>query len=269
MIVIGEKINGTRKAVGAAIRERNMEFIQGLAISQVAAGSTYLDVNAGTAPEREPDDMAWLVSTVQEVTDTPLCLDSANPKTLKAGLSLIQRTPIINSVSGEKHRIENVLPLALEYKAGVILLALDDKVGIPGTSAGRLEIVHLLVKLAKDGGLKENQLFIDPLVTAISTGDTNAIVTYDSIRSVHETYPEAHITCGLSNISFGMPLRSLINQTFMAMCIQAGLDSAITDPNDRNLKAVMLSAEMLMGKDRFCQNFSRAFRANTIGPKNN
>ena len=269
MIVIGEKINGTRKAVGAAIRERDVEFIQQLATGQVEAGSSYLDVNAGTSPEREPEDMAWLVSTVQQVTDTPLCLDSANPEALKAGLELVERTPLINSVSGEKHRIDNVLPLALQHKTGLILLALDDTVGIPATAEGRMDIVHRLVKLAKGGGLTEDQLFVDPLVTAISTGDTNAMITYDAIRSVHEAYPEAHITCGLSNISFGMPLRSLINQTFMAMCIQMGLDSAITDPNDRNLKGVMLAAEMLMGKDRFCQKYSGAFRANAIGPINN
>ena len=269
MIVIGEKINGTRKAVGAAVRNRDAEFLKQLALSQVEAGSDYLDVNAGTPPEREPDDMAWLVETVQSVTDTPLCLDSANPKALKAGLERVDKTPLINSVSGEKQRIEGVLPLALEYKTGLILLALDDTVGIPNTCEGRLEIVHRLVGLAKDGGLAENQLFVDPLVTAISTGDKNALITFDTVRGVNAAYPEAHITCGLSNISFGMPLRSLINQTFMCMCIQLGLDSAIIDPNDRNLMGAMMAAEMLTGKDKFCQRFSRAFRSNRIGPKNN
>jgi 5-methyltetrahydrofolate corrinoid/iron sulfur protein methyltransferase len=269
MIIIGEKINGTRKKVGAAIRERDAEHIKQLALSQVEAGSNYLDVNAGTSPQREPDDMAWLVECIQSVTNCPLCLDSANPKALKAGLEIVNQTPVINSVSGEKPRIEGVLPLALEYKTGLILLALDDEVGIADSAAGRLEIAHRLVGLAKDGGLQEDQLFVDPLVTAISTGTQNALITFDSIKSVHEAYPEAHITCGLSNISFGMPLRSLINQTFMAMCIQVGLDSAIIDPNDRNLISMMLAAEMLMGKDKFCQKFSRAYRSGKIGPKSN
>jgi 5-methyltetrahydrofolate corrinoid/iron sulfur protein methyltransferase len=267
MIIIGEKINGTRKAVGVAIQTRDAEFIRQLALSQVEAGSDYLDVNAGTAPELEPDDMAWLVDTIQAVTDTPLCLDSANPKALKAGLTRVKKTPIINSVSGEKPRIEGVLPLALEYKTHLILLALDDKTGIPATWQGRLDIVHRLVALAREGGLSEDQLFVDPLVTAISTGDQNARITFDSIQKITEAYPQAHITCGLSNISFGMPLRSLINQTFMAMCIQMGLDSAIIDPNDRNLMGVMRSSEMLLGKDAFCQKFTKSFRANLIGPK--
>lgn len=267
MIIIGEKINGTRKAVGAAIRERDTEQIKQLARDQVAAGSTYLDVNAGTALEREPDDMAWLVTTIQEVVDVPLCLDSANPEALRAGLALVKKTPLINSVSGEKPRIEGVLPLALEYKTGLILLALDDVVGISDTCEGRLEIVHRLVALAKQGGLDEDQLFVDPLVTAISTGTNNALVTFEAIKTIRQTYPDVHITCGLSNISFGMPLRSLINQTFMTMCIQMGLDSAITDPNDRALTGAIAAAEMLMGQDRFCQNFSKAYRNGNIGPQ--
>ncbi len=268
MIIIGEKINGTRKIVGAAIRDRNADFIKQLAISQVEAGSHYLDVNAGTHPDREPDDMAWLVEIIQVATDIPLCLDSANPKALKSGLSQVNKTPIINSVSGEKQRINHVLPLALEYKTSLILLALDDSVGIPNTCQGRMDIIHRLVRLAKNGGLKEDQLFLDPLVTTISTGDKNALISYDSIKGISKAFPKAHITCGLSNISFGMPLRSLINRTFMSMCIQVGLDSAIIDPNDRNLMGAMLAAEMLVGKDRFCQNFGRAYRAGQIGPNN-
>ncbi len=266
MIVIAEKINGTRKAVGAAVRDRDAEFIKNLALSQVEAGSSYLDINAGTTPDREPEDMAWLVETVQSVTDTPLCLDSANPAALEAALSLVKKTPVINSVSGEKNRIEGVLPLALKHKTGLILLALDDETGIPNTCEGRMEIVHRLVGLAKEGGLAENQLYVDPLVTTISTGDKNAMITYDAIKETRAAYPEIHITCGLSNISFGMPLRSLINQTFLSMCVQVGLDSAIINPNDRSLKGVMLAAEMLVGRDKFCQKFNRAFRSKQIGP---
>jgi cobalamin-dependent methionine synthase I len=265
MIVIGEKINGTRKAVCAAIRDRDAAFIKAMATSQVDAGSDYLGVNAGTSPEREPDDLAWLIEIVQSVTDVPLCLDSANPKALKAGLARVDKTPIINSVSGEKKRIEGVLPLALEYKTSLILLALDDTHGIPDSCEGRLEIVHRLVGLAKDGGLLENQLYVDPLVTTISTGDRNALITFDSMREVGGAYPDAHITCGLRNISFGMPLRSLINQTFICMCIQMGMDSMIVDPNDRSLMGTMMAAEMLAGKDRHCQRFTRAVRSKRIG----
>ncbi|MGD9187097.1 MAG: dihydropteroate synthase [Desulfobacteraceae bacterium] len=269
MIIIGEKINGTRKAVAQAIRERDAFFIQDLAKQQAEAGADYLDVNAGTDPKREPGDMAWLVTSIQAVCDTPLCLDSANPQALRAGLGLVKHPPMINSVSGETSRIEGVLPLALEFKTDLILLALDDEIGIPDSSAGRMRILDRLIGLARQGGLAEHQLFVDPLVTAISTGTGNAGITFDTIRKIREKYPECHITSGLSNISFGMPLRPLINQTFMAMCVQAGMDSAILNPNDRGLKAVMLASEMLMGKDRFCQNYSQAFRTGRIGDKKN
>jgi cobalamin-dependent methionine synthase I len=264
MIIIGEKINGTRKSVAQAVRERDAAFIQNLAKSQAEAGSAFLDVNAGTAPEREPEDMAWLVTTIQGVSDIPLSLDSANPMALRAGLDLVKRPPIINSVSGERPRVEGVLPLALEYKTSLILLALDDA-GIPNTADGRMKIVDRLSDLAMKGGLKEENLYIDPLVTAISTGTRNALITLETIQKIRTTYPQAHITSGLSNISFGMPLRSLINRTFMAMAVHAGLDSAIADPNDRGLIETMTAAEMLIDRDKYCQKFNRAYRAGRIG----
>jgi 5-methyltetrahydrofolate corrinoid/iron sulfur protein methyltransferase len=266
MIIIGEKINGTRKAVAAAIREKDAELIRDLATRQAECGSTYLDVNAGTAPDREPDDMVWLVSTIQEVCDLPLCLDSANPAALEAGLAAVKAAPMINSVSGEQARIDGVLPLALEHQTDLILLALDDK-GIPETVEGRMEIVRKLVGLAVDGGLTPEQLHIDPLVTAISTGTGNAILTFETIRSIRKEFPNVHITGGASNISFGMPLRPIINRYFMALAIQAGLTSAIINPNDRELKAAIMAAEMMMDRDKYCLNFNKAFRAGEIGPK--
>lgn len=269
MIIIGEKINGTRKSVARAIRERDDAFIGELAKLQAEAGSTYLDINAGTPVDREPADMVWLVKTVQKVCDVPLCIDTANPRALEAGLKVVEQTPIVNSVSGETARVEGILPLALKYKTGLIILALDDETGIPETCEGRLTIVNRLMDLALDGGLSQDQLFVDPLVTAISTGITNALTTYDTIFKIKETYPKAHVTCGLSNISFGMPLRPVINRSFMAMAIQNGLDSAIIDPTDRDLKGAMMAGELLMGLDRHCLNFNRAFRARIIGPASN
>jgi cobalamin-dependent methionine synthase I len=267
MIIIGEKINGTRKAVAEAIIGRDADFIKRLAESQDRAGSDYLDLNAGSPPDREPEDMVWLVENAQAASDLPLCLDSANPTALKACLEVTEKTPLINSLSGERPRIEGVAPLALEHKTGLIILALDDVVGIPKTGEGRMEIVHRLVAMTTEGGLAEEQLFIDPLVTTIATDVDSALVTFDTIRRVKETYPAAHITSGLSNISFGLPARSLINRTFMAMCVMAGLDSAIADPDDRELMGEVFAAEMLMGKDEYCQNFNRAFRAGRIGSK--
>ena len=208
MIIIGEKINGTRKQVAQAIQNRDADFIRQLAERQFESGASYLDINAGTLPQREPEDMAWLVENVQEaVPEAILSLDSANPVALKAGIEKATKTPMINSLSGETSRINGVLPLACEFQTELIVLALDDK-GIPKTSEGRLDIVRRLVEMTRKGGLPDEKLFVDPLVMAISTGTENGNITLETCRKLLEEFPKIHLTCGLSNISFGMPLRS-------------------------------------------------------------
>ncbi|MBI5250597.1 MAG: dihydropteroate synthase [Desulfomonile tiedjei] len=267
MIVIGEKINGTRKPVAKAIQERDAAFIRDLARRQFENGASYLDINAGTLPKREPEDMAWLVEHIQEsVPDAILCLDSANPVALKAGIEKAAKTPMLNSLSGEKFRIDGVLPLACEFKTELIILALDDK-GIPRTSEGRLAIVRNLIEMTRAGGLPDEKLFVDPLVMAISTGTGNGNISLETCRMIHEEFPRVHLTCGLSNISFGMPLRSVLNQAFIVLTIQAGMDSVIVNPEERELRAIMMAAETVLGMDRHCMNFNRAFRAGKIGPK--
>ncbi|MGO9572686.1 MAG: dihydropteroate synthase [Desulfomonilaceae bacterium] len=267
MIIIGEKINGTRKQVAYAIQQRDADFIRELAERQFESGASYLDINAGTLPEREPEDMVWLVGVVQEaVPDGTLCLDSANHKALRAGIEKAAKAPMLNSLSGEQSRVDGVLPLACEFQTELIVLALDDK-GIPKTSEGRLDIVRRLVEMTRKGGLPDEKLYIDPLVMAISTGTENGNITLETCRKLLEEFPKVHLTCGLSNISFGMPLRPMLNQAFMVLAIQAGMDSAIINPEERELRGIMMAAETLVGKDRHCMNFNRAFRAGKIGPK--
>ncbi len=267
MIIIGEKINGTRKQVAKAIQDRDAAFIQNLARSQFENGASYLDINAGTLPRQEPEDMAWLVENVQEAApDAILCLDSANHAALKAGVEKAAKTPMLNSLSGETFRVEGVLPLACEFQTELIVLALDDK-GIPKTSEGRLDIVRRLVEMTRKGGLPDEKLFVDPLVMAISTGIENGNITLETCRKILEEFPKVHLTCGLSNISFGMPLRQILNQAFAVVLIQAGMDSAIVNPEDREFRGITMAAETVLGKDRHCLNFNRAFRSGKIGPK--
>ena len=269
MIIIGEKINGTRKQVAEAIQNRDTDFIRDLAARQFENGASYLDVNAGTLPKREPEDMVWLVETVQKaVPDTTLCLDSANHQALRAGIEKADKVPMLNSLSGEKFRIQGVLPLACEFQTELIMLALDDK-GIPKTSEGRLDIVRSLVEMTRAGGLPDEKLYVDPLVMAISTGTENGNITLETCRKILKEFPKVHLTCGLSNISFGMPLRSILNQAFMVLAVEAGMDSAIINPEERELRGMMMAAETLLGKDRHCLNFNRAFRAGKIGPTPN
>jgi 5-methyltetrahydrofolate--homocysteine methyltransferase len=266
MIVIGEKINGTRKKVGAAIADKDADVIQQLAMAQVDAGADYLDVNAGTTPDKEPDDLAWLIKTVQTVTDVPLCLDSANPSALKAGFTVVRKKPIVNSLSGERERVENILPLVCKEQTGLIVLALDDK-GIPKSVDQRVEIVARLINLTRNGGLPDNNLYIDPLITALSTDIQSGIRAFEAMRAIKKEFPDVHLTAGLSNISFGLPSRSIVNQAFAVLALDAGLDSAIIDPEDQYLQSIMAAAEMTLGRDRFCSNYTRMFREGKIVKK--
>ncbi len=260
MQIIGEKINGTRKRVAQAIAERDAAFIQDLARKQAEAGSTWLDVNAGTLPSREPDDLVWLIETVQAVVDTPLCLDSANPEALAVAIRSVRQTPMINSISGEPQRLESVLPLAAEHGCPVIALAMD-ATKIPETSEARVAVIHKVMEATRAAGVPDEHVYVDPLTLTIGTNPESGPIFFDTLRAVHAAYPNVHLTAGLSNISFGLPARSFINRAFLTLAGAAGLDSAILDPRDQELKAALLAAELVLGRDRYCLNYTRAYRA--------
>jgi cobalamin-dependent methionine synthase I len=258
--IIGEKINGTRKRVAQAIQERDGAFIQNLAREQAAAGADWLDANAGTAPQREPDDLIWLVENIQAAVDTPVCLDSANPKALELAIKSVNKTPMINSISLEPARLEGVLPIVAAHKCPAVALAMDEK-GIPKTKEERISIIGRMLEKTRSLGIPDGNLYFDPLAMTIATGSENGLVFFDTIREIRKQFPEVHMTCGLSNISFGMPARSFINRVFLAYAMEAGLDCAICDPNNQDIKTTMLAAELLLGNDKHCLKFTRAFRA--------
>lgn len=260
MEIIGEKINGTRKRVAQAIADRDATFIQDLARQQAEAGSAWLDVNAGTHPEQEPEDLVWLIEIIQAVVDTPLCLDSANPQALAVAIKAVRQTPMINSISGEPQRLEGILPLVAEFGCRVIALAMDDK-NIPETSEARVAVVHKVINATRTASIPDEHIYVDPLAMTISTNIQSGMIFFDTLRAVHVAYPEVHFTVGLSNISFGLPARSFINRAFLTMALEAGLDSAILDPLDQELKAALLAAELVLGRDRHCLNYTRAYRA--------
>jgi 5-methyltetrahydrofolate--homocysteine methyltransferase len=263
MQVIGEKINGTRKRVARAIAARDAEFIQDLARKQTEAGAVWLDVNAGTMPAREPDDLVWLIETIQAVIDTALCLDSANPTALEKGISVVNKTPMINSISGEPNRLADILPIVVTHGCPVIALAMDDK-GIPRLPEDRMAVIREIMRMTREQGIEDGRIYIDPLAMTVSTNIQSANITLETMRLVRAEFPEAHLTLGLSNISFGLPARARINRTFMALAMQAGLDSAIIDPLDKEMRAVIVTMTTLLGRDRHCLNYTRAFRAGLL-----
>ena len=263
--IIGEKINGTRERVGRAIADRDAAYIQSLAARQAEAGAHRIDVNAGTRPDREPDDLSWLVETVQAVTDLPLCLDSANPAALAAALKFTRTAPLINSISGEPGRLSGVLPLARDHGCPVIALALDDT-GIPADAGQRMTVIRRLLAATREAAISDGDVFVDPLVMAVSTAERAGLVALETIAAVRAEFPGAHITAGLSNVSFGLPARHLVNRTFLALAIAAGMDSAIADPLDRELMAALKATELVLGRDRHCLAYTRAYRAGLLVP---
>jgi 5-methyltetrahydrofolate--homocysteine methyltransferase len=263
--IIAEKINGTRKSVGAAVLERNAAFIADLAVRQAAAGATWIDVNAGTHPDREPEDLVWLIETVQGAVELPVSIDTANPLALAAALPHTNKTPLVNSISGERARLEGVLPLAAANGCPVVALALDEK-GIPTGVDDRLEVIRRLVEATRAAGIPDDKVYIDPLVMTIATNIESAQIAMAVMRTVRAEYPSAHMTSGLSNVSFGLPARSLVNRTYLTLAISAGLDCAILDPLDRELRAALIATELLLGRDRHCLGYTRAFRAGLLGP---
>ena len=266
MQIIGEKINGTLKEVKTAIRERNASFIRDLARKQVEAGADLVDVNAGTRPDEEPEALSWLVKTVQEAVEVPLCLDSANPHALSVALQEVKQTPMINSISGEPSRLDGVLPLVSKHGCSVIALAMDEK-GIPKGVNERLAVIRSLMDRTRSAGLADEKVYVDPLVMAISTNTEAGTIALQTMRAVREEFPKAHFCAGLSNISFGLPERHLVNRVFLTLALVAGLDSAILDPFDRELRGELLAAELVLGRDRHCLNYTRSYREGRIGSK--
>jgi 5-methyltetrahydrofolate corrinoid/iron sulfur protein methyltransferase len=264
MKVIGERINGSRTRVGAAVSHRDSAFIQRLAQHQVDAGADWLDVCAGTPAEREPDDLVWLVQTVQEVVQVPLCLDSANPRALAAAMEEVAPTPLINSISGERMRLDGILPLLREAECGVIALAMDDS-GIPSGVEDRMTAVRRLLDELRDAGIADERVYVDPLVMAVAANTESGGIALETMRAVKAEFPDVHLVSGLSNVSFGLPIRTLINQAFLTLALEAGLDTAILDPMDRELRKALLAAEVVLGHDRYCLNYTRAYRAGLLG----
>lgn len=260
MIIIGEKINSTLKAIRPAMESRDAAAIIDLARRQSEAGACFIDVNAGMFYNNEIETLEWLIETIQAEVKTPFAIDSPNAKAILAGLKANRNgKPIINSITGEKERIAGILPLISEYKTGIIALCMDDR-GMPETSAERVEIAHNLISLLSREGVAHDDIYIDPMIRPIGTGAHYGIVALETMRAVKTEYPDVHIACGLSNISFGIPARKVVNQAFLVAAMTSGMDGAILDPLDKKLMTFLYATEALLGVDDFCMNFITKFR---------
>lgn len=263
MLIVGELINASRKKIGLAIESQDKAFIQKTASDQLQNGADYIDVNAGIFVGKEAEYLKWLVSTVQDAVEAPCCIDSPDPEAIEAALSIHKGTAIINSISLEKKRYDAFLPLLAGTDLKVVALCVSDE-GMPETADARTAIADKLINgLVQKNVLIEN-IYVDPLVQPIATNNNFGVEFLKAIEKITATYKGVHTICGLSNISYGLPERKFLNQTFMVMAISKGLDAAIVDPLDKRMMANIIAAETLIGNDNFCMNFLKAYRAKKL-----
>lgn len=258
MFIIGELINCTRKRVGAAAQNRDAAFIQEVARNQANAGADMLDVNGGL-PGQEAECLAWLVGVVQEAVQTPLCLDSSDPKALQKALPLCQKRPMINSITDEPARYEAVLPLLKEFRPQVIALCMS-AAGPPSGIEDRVATASRLVERLTAEGMALEDIFVDPCVLPASTGPEHGMAILEAVGKIKTRFPLVHISAGVSNVSYGLPMRKLLNEVFLVLLLGRGLDAAIVDPCDQQMMMNLRAAEALVGRDEYCVAYLRAFR---------
>jgi cobalamin-dependent methionine synthase I len=259
MLIIGEKINTTKKAIDAAVEAKDAELIRNEVIKQLEAGANIIDVNTGTRIKSEVADMQWLVNIIQETVDCRLCIDSPNPAAIEAGLELCKQKPIVNSITGEKDRIDAIMPMVKKAGASVVALAMDEA-GMPKTGEDRYRIASKIIDMIAEYNIPMDDIYFDVLIQPVGSSSDQGIAVLDGIRLIRASFPDAHIVCGLSNISYGLPERKLLNRTFLPMALSAGLDAAIMDPTDKKIMTTVLASLALLAQDEYCLNYISSWR---------
>lgn len=262
--VIGERINTTLKKVKAAVIDRDAEYIKDDVQKQTEAGATYIDVNGGARIGHEAEDMTWLLEVVQEATDLPLCLDSPDPAVLEMAYGLVNKRPLINSISLEKDRFEPMISYLQGKDCRIIALCMDDS-GMPKSVNDIVSRAGKLVAELENIGFVRDDIFIDPLVQPLGVDTSNGTMAMQAVSVIMNDLKGVHTTGGLSNISYGLPQRRVVNRTFLSMMIANGFDSAIMDPLDRETMTQVITADMIAGNDDYCMRFIKATRAGIIG----
>lgn len=263
MIIVGEKINTSRKSIAEAVERRDAAFISKVARDQADAGAHYIDVNAGTFLDQEVDCLCWLVETVQNKVDLPLCLDSPSPKALSEAVKRHKGEPMVNSISLEQGRFQSLLPVVASHPCHVVALCMA-QTAMPTTVEERVQVGSELIKKLTDEGIPLEKIYVDPLVQPVSVDTHMGIATLGAIHKIMRDFPGVNTICGLSNISFGLPERRLINRNFLALCVAYGLSAAILDPTDKQLMATLLAVQMLLGRDEYCEKFIGAYQNGRI-----
>ena len=265
MIIVGERINASRKRIARAIEERDADRIAKEARKQADCGAAYIDVNAGTSVAKEVENLVWLAEVVSGAVELPLCVDSANPAALDAALPVNKHgRPMINSITAEKARMEGILPLVKEYNTKVVALTMDDS-GMPEDAEGRVAVAEKLRAELSAAGVPDEDVFFDVLVRPVSTDPAQAAHCLEAVRRIREKSPGVHFMCGMSNVSFGLPKRKILNRTFLTLLMAAGQDGAILDPTETDIAAALFATGALLGRDEYCMEYITAEREGRLG----
>lgn len=260
MLIVGELINSTRRQIQPLLEARDGAAIVDLARRQIEAGAHLVDVNCATLMEGEVECLAWAIQTIQDACDARISVDSPNPLALRRGLEVVRDKAMLDSINLEHERWSGFLPVVREFRPEVVALCMDDN-GIPTTAAGKLALATTLVEGLTAAGIPPQDIYVDPLIFPIATDSGCVSVFLEALGLIKKRFPEVRTICGLSNVSFGLPLRAQINQVFLVLCLAHGMDAFILDPLDRRMMANMATAQMLLGQDEFCRQYLGAVRA--------
>ncbi len=262
MFVIGERINGMFKEVKKAIEERDAEAIQKLALRQLEAGADALDVNVGPTKGGALNNMQWLIETIQEVTDAPICVDTAKFEVMAEALKRCENPTIINSSKASPDALDRYVPLAVETNSQLIALTIDET-GVPQDVDGRVAMGATIVTKAMGHGLPIPDLYIDPVILPVNVAPKQPAAVLGAISQLRMiSDPPPKFVIGLSNVSQNCKERSLLNSAFVAMCVGAGLDAAIMDAFDEQLMHAAITAEVLLEKQLYCDDYIAAYMSN-------
>lgn len=256
-VLIGERINPTgKKRMSQALRSGDLEIIRQEALTQVAAGADIIDVNVAAAGVDEVSLLPQAIQVVMDTTDAPLCIDSPKPEALEAALKVYRGKPLINSVTGEEHSLKKVLPLVKEYGAAVIGLAQDEE-GVPKDAERRLGVARKIIERAGTIGIPPEDIIIDCLALAVGAEPSSGLVILETIARIKAELG-VNLTLGVSNVSFGLPDRNLLNSTFVAMVIAHGVTCLIVDA--AKVRPIVLAADLLLNRDAYARRYIRDYR---------
>jgi 5-methyltetrahydrofolate--homocysteine methyltransferase len=259
-VVIGERINPTgRKVLAAEMKEGRMDRVRADAIAQAAAGAHMLDVNAGIPAIDEPALLVATIKAVTEVSDLPICIDSSVMEALEAALAAYEGKALVNSVTAEDERMDRILPLVKKHGAAVIGMA-NDETGISMVPEERLAIARRIVERAADYGIPKEDVIIDPIAMTVAADPTCGLITLETMRLIRNELGN-NMTCGASNVSFGLPDRATVNAAFLPLAMHAGLTCAITNPLVPEVRRAVLAGDLLLGHDEYAMRWIASYRA--------